>query len=97
MCLEGEEFVRRFLMHVLPKGLMRIRHFGFLANRGRRDKLERIRRALAMPSAQATGQSEPPDHGEAGYPCAKCRQGRLHVIAQLAPRHRPWRPPEGPS
>ncbi|WP_018233684.1 IS91 family transposase [Thioalkalivibrio thiocyanodenitrificans] len=97
LCLEGAEFVRRFLMHVLPKGLMRIRHFGFLANRGRREKLERIRRALAMPPPQATVQSGTPDHGEAGYPCAKCRQGRLHVIAQLAPRHRPWRPPEGPS
>jgi hypothetical protein len=65
--------VRRFLMHVLPKGLMRIRHFGFLANRGRRDKLEHIRRALAAPTPQT--QSETPDHGEAGYPCPKCRQG----------------------
>jgi hypothetical protein len=36
---DGTEFVRRFLLHVLPKGLMRIRHFGFLANRCRREKL----------------------------------------------------------
>lgn len=97
LCLEGEEFVRRFLMHVLPKGLMRIRHFGFLANRGRRDKLERIRRALTMPPPKAMAQSETPEHGQDGYLCAKCRQGRLHVIAQLAPRRQPWRPPEAPS
>jgi hypothetical protein len=35
LCLPGEAFVRRFLLHVLPKGLMRVRHFGFLANRSR--------------------------------------------------------------
>ena len=47
MWLPGQEFVRRFLLHVLPKGFMRIRHFGFLANRCRRDKLEQIRKCLA--------------------------------------------------
>lgn len=34
--LEGAEFIRRFLMHILPKGFMRIRHFGYLSNRTRR-------------------------------------------------------------
>ena len=36
--LDGQEFVRRFLMHILPKGFMRIRHFGYLCNRTRRRK-----------------------------------------------------------
>ena len=39
MTLKAEEFIRRFLLHVLPKGLVKVRHFGFLANRGRRDNL----------------------------------------------------------
>jgi hypothetical protein len=51
LTLDGEEFVRRHLQHILPKGFMRIRHFGFLANRGRRQKLARIRRALAVRDA----------------------------------------------
>ncbi|ANB01581.1 hypothetical protein ECTOBSL9_0727 [Ectothiorhodospira sp. BSL-9] len=46
MTLTGQEFVRRFLQHILPKGLMRVRHYGFLANRCRRRKLDLIRVAL---------------------------------------------------
>jgi hypothetical protein len=87
--LDGEEFIRRFLLHVLPKGLMRIRHFGFLANRGRQEKLARIRRALAAAAevVAATASDAKP-----AYPCPQCRSGRLHVIAQLPP-HRPcWAP-----
>ena len=47
MQLEGEEFIRRFLLHVLPNGLMRVRHYGFLANRCRAGKLKQIRQCLA--------------------------------------------------
>lgn len=46
LCLAGEEFVRRWLLHVLPLGFMRIRHYGFLANACRRQHLVRIRRCL---------------------------------------------------
>jgi len=85
MRLDGEEFVRRFLLHVLPKGLMRIRHFGFFANRCRRQRLACIRRALAVaetaPAAEYTAaQARSPD-----YPCPHCRQGRLRIVAQLSP------------
>jgi hypothetical protein len=52
MKLERVEFIRRFLMHVLPKGLMCIRHYGLLANRCRRIPLEIIRAILATPHAQ---------------------------------------------
>ncbi|MBB3231945.1 hypothetical protein FHR97_002808 [Halomonas stenophila] len=68
LVLDGEEFVRRFLLHVLlpvlPKGLMRVRHYGFLANRCRRRRLAQIRRALAVVETAAdvepaVGNSEP--------------------------------------
>ncbi|MDZ7750224.1 MAG: IS91 family transposase [Gammaproteobacteria bacterium] len=93
LSLEGEEFVRRFLMHVLPKGLMRIRHFGFLANRGRREKLARIREALAAPVPPETDDGTA-HHDGVDYACPQCRTGRLHVIAQIAPGRSLWRPPD---
>ncbi len=46
MQLDGDEFIRRFLLHVLPKGFMRVRHFGFLANATRKKKLETIRQLM---------------------------------------------------
>ena len=46
MTLEAAEFIGRFLLHVLPKGLVRIRHFGFLANRCRRQKISHCRKLL---------------------------------------------------
>jgi hypothetical protein len=45
MTLDADEFIRRFLLHVLPKGFRRIRHFGFLANACRTAKLPAIRGA----------------------------------------------------
>lgn len=49
MTLDADEFLRRFLNHTLPPGFQRIRYFGFLANRHRKDKLERCRELLAAP------------------------------------------------
>ena len=46
MTLEEPEFTRRFLMHIVPSGLMRVRHYGFLANRCRSVKLAELRCAL---------------------------------------------------
>jgi len=56
MTLTVEEFLRRFLQHVLPKGLPRIRYFGWLANRRRQELLPLCRRLLAVaaPAAEAT-------------------------------------------
>jgi hypothetical protein len=48
MPLQAHEFMRRFLLHVLPNGFMRIRHFGFLANRSRKQKLDRCRLLLGL-------------------------------------------------
>jgi hypothetical protein len=90
MRLAAEELLRRFLLHVLPKGFMRIRHFGFLANRCRGTRLAQIRAAIAgqekaaAPTAAAHS-AAPPEH----RPCPRCRQGRLRVIGQIPPRA--WR------
>jgi Putative transposase/Transposase zinc-binding domain len=60
MTLATHEFIRRFLIHVLPKGLHRIRHYGLFANGNRTENLARIRELLAVPLSQAaTG-----DHAE---------------------------------
>lgn len=86
MTLSGDELIRRFLLHVLPKGFMRIRHFGFLANRCRRQRLDAIRKALdAPPPAEASADVECPVHFD-GYPCPLCRQGRLRISAVLLPK-----------
>jgi hypothetical protein len=51
MTVSAEEFLRRFLIHVLPKGLVRIRHFGLFANRRRAASLLRCRSLLGTPSS----------------------------------------------
>jgi hypothetical protein len=89
MSLSSDEFIRRFLMHVLPKGLMRIRHYGFLANSCRKRRLPQLRKAIA------NGAEEPPvvkeasgkESGWGEIPCPKCPTGRLRVTAEL-PRKR---------
>jgi hypothetical protein len=50
MTLSTEEFIRRFLMHTLPSGFVRIRYYGFLANRYRNERLEQCRRLLGVTS-----------------------------------------------
>jgi hypothetical protein len=84
MTLTGEELLRRFLLHVLPKGFMRVRHFGFLANRCRARRLAQIRTALDAPAPAAAEEPETATPFD-GYPCPACRTGRLRVIAHLAP------------
>jgi len=82
MTLRVDEFIRRYLLHVLPKGFMRIRHYGLLANRCRKASLERIRKILAQPAKR----EEPPKTEEARpYPCPHCHRGHLIPIHELAP------------
>ena len=59
MTLSAEEFLRRFLLHILPDRFVRIRHFGVLANRDRRAKLARCRQLLAVPPAPPPAPPEP--------------------------------------
>ena len=90
MTLAAEEFLRRFLLHVVPKGFMRIRHYGLLANRHRQRKLARCRAVLAVPDpppAPDAGHTapDPTDHPEpAPVRCPSCG-GPMRVIEMLAP------------
>ena len=78
MTLTLEEFLRRFLQHVLPKGLPRIRYFGWLANRRRRELLPLCRTLLAAaPSPAAADASE-----TAVWKCPACG-GAMHVAERL--------------
>jgi len=58
MPLSADEFIRRFLLHVLPSGLDRTRYYGLLGNRHRKEKLERCRQVLGMSPVMASP-SEP--------------------------------------
>jgi hypothetical protein len=88
LTLAGSELIRRFLLHVLPKGFMRVRHFGFLANRCRAERLGAIRQAIAdavhTPTTTDDGLAASPPFD--GYPCPKCRRGRLRVVAEFGPQ-----------
>ena len=92
MTLRAEEFIRRFLLHVLPDRFVRIRHFGFLANRYRAEKIERARQLLT-PLEEAAVNVQTPDEESADpktdlddlWLCPECRKGRLIRIETLAP------------
>jgi hypothetical protein len=82
MTLGVEEFARRFLQHVLPKGFVRVRHYGLLANRGRDQKLSQCRQLLA----QAHGASPPvavQPAAEQSSRCRSCGVGEMVVVALL--------------
>jgi Putative transposase/Transposase zinc-binding domain len=101
MTLDGVEFLRRFLQHVLPSGFVRIRHFGLLANRHREEKLSRCRsllnasatvdssESLPVEGAEAakaeTSVGEIEEAAEAGVRCPVCGKGRM-VIIEMLPR-----------
>ena len=57
MTLEAEEFIRRFLLQVLPDGFQRIRYYGFLGNRYREQKLAHCRELLGTPAPESIGSS----------------------------------------
>jgi hypothetical protein len=94
MTVSADEFLRRFMLHVLPKGFVRIRFFGFLANRRRARDLPRCRRALTAPSRQ-TGATVSVEKGTRSitWPCPRCG-GTMIVIERLAARQvhalSPW-------
>lgn len=83
MNLDAVEFLRRFLLHVLPTGLVRIRPFGFLANRVRKRKLELCRALLTAPSPAAPVAGDDTEVAEPQR-CPICKLGRLLVIELLA-------------
>ena len=86
MMLEAAEFIRRFLLHVLPSGLVRIRQFGFLANRVRQHKLEHCRTLLALCQPYTLIRSDLSTDAKLSDPsaCPLCKQGRWIAIELLA-------------
>jgi hypothetical protein len=95
MTLATHEFIRRFLIHVLPKGFHRIRHYGLLARPSCADNIARARELLAVPmpqdrnaEADTVNPNEPPI---LLHPCPCCG-GRMITIETFergsSPRHR---------
>ena len=92
MTLSADEFIRRFLLHVLPKGFHRIRHYGLLAGATRNGVLAHVRQLLGVaPPGTADGYAEPEDTRP---PCPYC--GGIMVVVETFERWcRPRAPPDG--
>jgi Putative transposase/Transposase zinc-binding domain len=97
MTLAPAEFIRRFLIHVLPRGFHRIRHYGLFANGNRAANIARARKLLAVAPALQTNDAEASASAEPEQPCVlprpcPCCGGRMIVIEVFArgetPRHR---------
>ena len=88
MALTANEFIRRFLLHVLPEHFQRIRYYGFLGNRCRQEKLARCRQFLAMPQPEPSACDAAADYrdryeeitGTSLTECPACDHGRMLVI-----------------
>lgn len=89
MTLATDEFIRRFLLHVLPHGFHRIRHYGLLAGTNRKDNLAQARRLLAVPVADDAG----PDQAAEVLPLCPCCGGPMIVIETFARWCQPRAPP----
>ena len=90
MTLTADEFIRRFLLHGLPKGFHRIRHYGLLASGTRKDHLERARQLLAVAPLAA---DEPPVEPQEPRPSCSYCGGSMVVIEILERRYQPRAPP----
>ena len=96
MTLAPHEFIRRFLMHVLPKGFHRIRHYGLLANGNRIADITQARELLAVPAPPRQPESSDATAVDQErvlpHPCPCCG-GRMIIIETFArscqPKHRP--------
>jgi hypothetical protein len=96
MTLAASEFIRRFLLHVLPRGFHRIRYYGFLGARHRRTKLARCQELLASSAPITTPPAAPPataDYrdrmealtGVSLRTCPACHRGQMIVIERRGP------------
>ena len=93
MTLGADEFIRRFLLHVLPQGLQRIRYYGLLGNRYRTDKLARCRELIGMSKLEPMADQANKDYrdtyqeltGLSLCQCPVCHLGRLVLFRALQP------------
>jgi hypothetical protein len=96
LTLHAQEFLRRFVLHVLPRGFNRIRHYGLIANRSKRALLAKARAALQAPAPTPCA---PASESVADFwrriadiditRCPHCRRGTLRLVATLAPHTHP--------
>jgi len=96
LTLDAVEFLRRLMLHVPPRGFHRLRHFGFLANRVRQEKLAQCRTLLGHttrppPRDEATDLKTPAvSAGEPGSVCPVCQHGRMHLVQTLYRQPTAW-------
>jgi hypothetical protein len=91
MTVAADEFIRRFLLHVLPEGFHRIRYYGFLGNRHRAQKLARCRELLGMAAPETAQHQSKQDYrlrceelnSHSLTQCPVCRHGRMIVIETI--------------
>jgi hypothetical protein len=92
--LEVRVFMRRFLLHILPKGFVRIRHYGFLENPAKAEAISRCREFLGEPCPEPQAEPSAPESwqeffkeltGQDARRCPHCRKGRLIVFRETAP------------
>ena len=84
MTLSADEFIRRFLLHVLPSGFHRIRHYGLLANAGRREHLAQARELLQVPLAvKASSPQQASTATAATFVCPHCGAA-MRIVEELA-------------
>jgi hypothetical protein len=94
MTLTTDEFIRRFLLHVLPKGFHRIRHYGFLASATRKANVAHVRQLLAVPPPAEP--DEPVELTDPRPPCPCCG-GRMIIIETFQRWMQPRGPPASPA
>ena len=91
MALAADEFLRRFLLHILPDRFVRIRHFGLLANRHRRTNVARCRALLSVPAPPTTDDAPPAEDTAAR--CPICGHTAWQVVEVLPRQPRTSSPP----
>ena len=84
MSLEADELLRRYLLHVLPERFVRIRHFGFLANRVRFRNLAMAREQLGPATVPSTATAS--EQGSSALRCPSCAIGSMIFIELAAPQ-----------
>jgi len=93
MTLDAHEFIRRFLIHVLPHGFHRIRHYGLFANGNRAENLARARRLLAMPAPDTAKGEDDAEPRALAYLCPDCG-GPMIIVETFERGAQPRAPPE---
>ena len=92
MTLDADEFIRRFLIHVLPDGFHRIRHYGLFANANRLNNIALARRLLGAPDpAPSSRASDPAENGrnDEAWNACPCCGGRMIIIETFEPGCQP--------